>query len=168
MFVEFLPNPAIPHFAMRLITFDDLFSLCPWVMYYYLQLDFSTFQTEGEDELKKRQLMELAIMNGTYRDSQSKNSSRKSFIDYQTYWKYLLFDSRLRHLPLDTLLKLQYPSLFDEFLSQPMFFASALLTFPRKTKMSYLMGSRGILHTLHSILILDFQKVRRRQVALSV
>lgn len=31
--------------------------------------------TEGEDELKKRQLMELAIMNGTYRDSQSKNSS---------------------------------------------------------------------------------------------
>ena len=36
-----------------------------------------TFQTEGEDELKKRQLMELAIMNGTYRDSQSKNSSRE-------------------------------------------------------------------------------------------
>merc|ERR1712223_2034980 len=31
--------------------------------------------TEGEDELKKRQLMELAIINGTYRDSQSKNSS---------------------------------------------------------------------------------------------
>merc|ERR1712156_645484 len=31
--------------------------------------------SEGEDELKKRQLMELAIMNGTYRDSQSKNSS---------------------------------------------------------------------------------------------
>ena len=37
-----------------------------------------TFQSEGEDELKKRQLMELAIINGTYRDSQSKNSSRKS------------------------------------------------------------------------------------------
>ena len=35
------------------------------------------FQSEGEDELKKRQLMELAIINGTYRDSQSKNSSRK-------------------------------------------------------------------------------------------
>jgi len=31
--------------------------------------------SEGEDELKKRQLMELAIINGTYRDSQSKNSS---------------------------------------------------------------------------------------------
>lgn len=30
---------------------------------------------EGEDELKKRQLMELAIINGTYRDSSSKNSS---------------------------------------------------------------------------------------------
>jgi len=31
--------------------------------------------SEGEDELKKRQLMELAIINGTYRDSQSKHSS---------------------------------------------------------------------------------------------
>ncbi|XP_018496628.1 protein held out wings [Galendromus occidentalis] len=28
--------------------------------------------TEGEDELKKRQLMELAIINGTYRDSSAK------------------------------------------------------------------------------------------------
>ncbi len=36
------------------------------------------YQSEGEDELKKRQLMELAIINGTYRDSQSKTSSRKS------------------------------------------------------------------------------------------
>lgn len=25
-------------------------------------------QVDGEDELKKRQLMELAIINGTYRD----------------------------------------------------------------------------------------------------
>lgn len=32
-------------------------------------------QAEGEDELKKRQLMELAIINGTYRDSSSKASS---------------------------------------------------------------------------------------------
>ena len=40
---------------------------------------FFHFQSEGEDELKKRQLMELAIINGTYRDSQSKNSSRKLF-----------------------------------------------------------------------------------------
>jgi len=31
--------------------------------------------SEGEDELKKRQLMELAIINGTYRDSSSKTSS---------------------------------------------------------------------------------------------
>jgi len=38
-------------------------------------------QSEGEDELKKRQLMELAIINGTYRDSQSKNASRKPFSD---------------------------------------------------------------------------------------
>ncbi|XP_044257809.1 protein held out wings isoform X3 [Tribolium madens] len=29
-------------------------------------------QADGEDELKKRQLMELAIINGTYRDSSSK------------------------------------------------------------------------------------------------
>jgi hypothetical protein len=29
-------------------------------------------QAEGEDELKKRQLMELAIINGTYRDSSTK------------------------------------------------------------------------------------------------
>lgn len=36
-------------------------------------------QSEGEDELKKRQLMELAIINGTYRDSQSKHSSRKLY-----------------------------------------------------------------------------------------
>lgn len=32
-------------------------------------------QAEGEDELKKRQLMELAIINGTYRDSSSKSSA---------------------------------------------------------------------------------------------
>lgn len=32
-------------------------------------------QAEGEDELKKRQLMELAIINGTYRDSTSKAAS---------------------------------------------------------------------------------------------
>ncbi|KAK8398326.1 hypothetical protein O3P69_003892 [Scylla paramamosain] len=31
---------------------------------------------DGEDELKKRQLMELAIINGTYRDSSSKNPGR--------------------------------------------------------------------------------------------
>ncbi|CAG0886890.1 unnamed protein product [Cyprideis torosa] len=32
---------------------------------------------DGEDELKKRQLMELAIMNGTYRDSSSKLSAQE-------------------------------------------------------------------------------------------
>ena len=42
-----------------------------------LKISTFLFQSEGEDELKKRQLMELAIINGTYRDSQSKNSSRK-------------------------------------------------------------------------------------------
>lgn len=32
-------------------------------------------QADGEDELKKRQLMELAIINGTYRDSSTKAAS---------------------------------------------------------------------------------------------
>jgi hypothetical protein len=44
---------------------DSHFSLV-FATFYFL------FQSEGEDELKKRQLMELAIINGTYRDSQSK------------------------------------------------------------------------------------------------
>lgn len=38
--------------------------------------------TEGEDELKKRQLMELAIINGTYRDSSARSmlpTTTKSF-----------------------------------------------------------------------------------------
>jgi len=33
--------------------------------------------TEGEDELKKRQLMELAILNGTYRDGTQKDAKKK-------------------------------------------------------------------------------------------
>jgi hypothetical protein len=33
--------------------------------------DWSALQNEGEDDLKKRQLMELAILNGTYRDTKS-------------------------------------------------------------------------------------------------
>ena len=41
------------------------------------------FQSEGEDELKKRQLMELAIINGTYRDSSSKNSSREYLLCHE-------------------------------------------------------------------------------------
>ncbi|XP_054716354.1 LOW QUALITY PROTEIN: protein held out wings-like [Uloborus diversus] len=36
--------------------------------------------TEGEDELKKRQLMELAIINGTYRDSTGKNNNIYMFL----------------------------------------------------------------------------------------
>jgi hypothetical protein len=34
--------------------------------------DLYCLQADGEDELKKRQLMELAIINGTYRDSSIK------------------------------------------------------------------------------------------------
>lgn len=36
------------------------------------QMWFTLQQADGEDELKKRQLMELAIINGTYRDSSTK------------------------------------------------------------------------------------------------
>ena len=35
-------------------------------------LVFVCFQAEGEDNLKKMQLMELAILNGTYRDTNIK------------------------------------------------------------------------------------------------
>ena len=60
--------------------------------------NISLLQSDGEDELKKRQLMELAIINGTYRDSSSKNSSRKSpsnhwcataFIDFPPSWRVI-------------------------------------------------------------------------------
>ena len=48
-------------------------------------------QSDGEDELKKRQLMELAIINGTYRDSSSKNSSRefKIFLSKQSSLQFM-------------------------------------------------------------------------------
>uniref|UniRef100_A0ABD2XN93 K Homology domain-containing protein n=1 Tax=Trichogramma kaykai TaxID=54128 RepID=A0ABD2XN93_9HYME len=36
-------------------------------------------QADGEDELKKRQLMELAIINGTYRDSNTKVATASAF-----------------------------------------------------------------------------------------
>ncbi|XP_055599539.1 protein held out wings isoform X2 [Uranotaenia lowii] len=45
---------------------------------------------EGEDELKKRQLMELAIINGTYRDSTTKNAPAElSFESAYDGWKQL-------------------------------------------------------------------------------
>lgn len=37
------------------------------------------FQPEGEDDLKKMQLMELAILNGTYRDSKLVNPAALGF-----------------------------------------------------------------------------------------
>merc|ERR1712117_460703 len=42
--------------------------------------------SDGEDELKKRQLMELAIINGTYRDSQSKSSSASGLDSNSRYF----------------------------------------------------------------------------------
>lgn len=51
---------------------------------------------EGEDELKKRQLMELAIINGTYRDSSTK--AMPTEINFETAydgWKQLAAEQRL-------------------------------------------------------------------------
>lgn len=44
---------------LRILTF----------VWLYLDQCMCIFQPEGEDELKKMQLMELAILNGTYRDN---------------------------------------------------------------------------------------------------
>lgn len=44
-------------------------------------------QTEGEDELKKRQLMELAIINGTYRDSSVRNGAPLQYYYYAEHPK---------------------------------------------------------------------------------
>lgn len=43
-----------------------------WLIFYF------SSQTDGEDELKKRQLMELAIINGTYRDSSASKNGLES------------------------------------------------------------------------------------------
>ena len=59
---------GIPNSNKFLSTTQDLLMPRSWLI---------ILQSDGEDELKKRQLMELAIINGTYRDSSSKNSSRE-------------------------------------------------------------------------------------------
>lgn len=48
-------------------------------------------QADGEDELKKRQLMELAIINGTYRDSSSKNAGMFYLMLLSTVCSYYTF-----------------------------------------------------------------------------
>lgn len=51
---------------------------------------------EGEDELKKRQLMELAIINGTYRDSSTKAvATELNFETAYDGWKQLAAEQRL-------------------------------------------------------------------------
>lgn len=42
----------------------------------YTCVTLYVFQPDGEDDLKKRQLMELAIINGTYRDTSKPNSTQ--------------------------------------------------------------------------------------------
>ena len=70
-----MPNaPSLPWMLMRLELKSAHVGVSKSLIMPHV---FSHLQSEGEDELKKRQLMELAIINGTYRDSQSKNSSRK-------------------------------------------------------------------------------------------
>lgn len=49
-----------------------MFIRCTYLLLY---LHCSFIQPEGEDDLKKRQLMELAILNGTYRDTKSSSTS---------------------------------------------------------------------------------------------
>lgn len=53
-------------------TLNCFLNICLNVLLFFSKI---CVQTEGEDELKKRQLMELAIINGTYRDSSQRNSS---------------------------------------------------------------------------------------------
>jgi len=61
-------------------------------------------QADGEDELKKRQLMELAIINGTYRDSSAKavvqaGSSASSKYQPLKKKKYFLSGVTIHTLP---------------------------------------------------------------------
>ncbi|KYN17606.1 hypothetical protein ALC57_09975 [Trachymyrmex cornetzi] len=56
---------------------------------------------DGEDELKKRQLMELAIINGTYRDSNTKvaaaaeNKDIVKIIIFLLIYEYIMIDLRI-------------------------------------------------------------------------
>ena len=88
--------------VMARMTVLKYFSLSIYCKYFLRSI--SLLQSDGEDELKKRQLMELAIINGTYRDSSSKNSSRKSSnlnwmnaLESSTIWHEILrtFDAGL-------------------------------------------------------------------------
>jgi len=55
-------------------------------------------QAEGEDSLKKMQLMELAILNGTYRDANIK-SRKNDIIKHQPVY-LSRFSSPLIFIPL--------------------------------------------------------------------
>lgn len=44
------------------------------------------FQAEGEDNLKKMQLMELAILNGTYRDANVKTRKHDIIANVEEGW----------------------------------------------------------------------------------
>ena len=70
-------NVSYDDMMMMVTTVWNLFTITLSCFFPRLNKCF-LLQSDGEDELKKRQLMELAIINGTYRDSSSKNSSRKS------------------------------------------------------------------------------------------
>lgn len=67
---------------------------------------------EGEDELKKRQLMELAIINGTYRDSSTKSAPQEiTFESAYDGWKQLAAEQRLMNPGLQGLTQNQLQSL---------------------------------------------------------
>ena len=45
------------------------------------------FQPEGEDDLKKMQLMELAIINGTFRDNKLITAAARKCLFYEAITK---------------------------------------------------------------------------------
>lgn len=53
---------------MGLVKYTNLVHVLSPTLTHYLIFS-PNFQPDGEDDLKKRQLMELAIINGTYRDT---------------------------------------------------------------------------------------------------
>lgn len=63
-------------------------SLCLlWVVSYGPAINNINFhQTDGDDDLKKRQLMELAILNGTYRDPSARCEDQIGLISVSCNW----------------------------------------------------------------------------------
>lgn len=84
----FTQRAQLPHCAFMTNIYTDMGiladTICKGVFFFACRhghaaltkkkkiLNLSSLQAEGEDNLKKMQLMELAILNGTYRDNNIK------------------------------------------------------------------------------------------------